>query len=366
MLYSLLFLCLLTPIIMISLPMKMLNVSSDTTRTGISDNIRVAASANNTWTNMTNPSGEMPSPRCDHSMVYDSAHDRVILFGGYNDTKRFDDTWVYNYTDNSWTNMTNPSGEMPSPRNSHSMVYDSAHDRVILFGGWDSGYNDETWVYNYTDNTWTNKTNPSVDKPISRSLHFMVYDSMNDRTILFGGYNGLISKTFDDTWVYNYADNSWTNVTVSMGAKPSPRDSFSMVYDSTNDRTILFGGYNDPISITFDDTWVYNYAKNSWTNVTINMGAKPISRDSLSMVYDSAHNRTILFGGYNFISDYYFCDTWLYYFAEISTNNGGNDNIDPLIIILAIVIPAGIGGTMIGLGFYFKKHPDKLKKFSKN
>lgn len=134
-LYSLLFICLLTPIITISLPMKTLNTSSEATRTGRSDNTRAAAATANTWTNKTNPSGDKPSARSYHSMTYDSTHDRTILFSGDDGTLVDDDTWIYNYADNSWTNMTNPSGDKPSARYYHSMAYDSTHDRIILFGG---------------------------------------------------------------------------------------------------------------------------------------------------------------------------------------------------------------------------------------
>ncbi len=31
------------------------------------------------------------------------------------------------------------------------MVYDSKHDKVILFGGWDGDYDDETWVFGLFD-----------------------------------------------------------------------------------------------------------------------------------------------------------------------------------------------------------------------
>ena len=56
---------------------------------------------------------------------------------------------------------------------------------------------------------------------------------------------------------------------------------------------------------------------------------------------------------------------YLYITVNTIETPGGPEGIDPLLIILAIVIPGSIGGVMIGLGLYFKKHPDKLKKFVK-
>ncbi len=255
----------------------------------------------NNWTNL-NPSTPKPSARNDHSMVYDSNHDRVILFGG-NDGSADDETWVYNYTDNSWTNM-NPSTPKPSARRFHSMAYDSTHDRVVLFGGWDGSYDNETWVYNFTDNTWTNM-NPSSLKPSGRFGHSMVYDSTHDRMILFGGIDGGTGGR--ETWVYNYTDNTWTNMNPS-SSKPTGRQFHSMVYDSTHDRVILFGGNDNTAN---DETWVYNYTDNTWTNMNPS-SPKPNARDQHSMVYDSTHDRIILFGGYNPSGMVRFDDTWIY------------------------------------------------------
>ncbi len=88
-------------------------------------------------------------------------HERVVLFGGPGASGRDDETWVYNYTDNTWTNM-NPSPK-PSAREAYSMVYDSAHDRVVLFGGLDGIRDGETWVYSdykvFQQGLFTSKVN---------------------------------------------------------------------------------------------------------------------------------------------------------------------------------------------------------------
>lgn len=243
----------------------------------------------NSWTNRTT-SLNKPSARYYFSMVYDSAHDRVILFGGW-DGDRDDETWVYNYSDNTWTNMTMLSAK-PSARYTQSMVYDSTNDVVVLFGGMDSvGRDDETWIYNFTDNSWTNMNPPST-KPSARWRHSMVYDSTHEVVVLFGGFDG---GGFDDeTWVYNYTDNTWTNMTTSLN-KPSARWGHSMVYDSTHDRVILFGG--DAMDGYNDEIWIYDYVTNTWTNM-ITLSTKPSARYGHSMAYDSTHDRVILFGGY--------------------------------------------------------------------
>ena len=277
-------------------------------RLGIDENGNLEIESNSTsiWESLMNPSIK-PSARDSHSMVYDVAHERIILFGGFTSGDFNDETWVYNLTDNSWTNM-NPSTK-PSARIEHSMVYDTAHERVILFGGSNSsGYNDETWVYNLTDNLWTNM-NP-LTKPSARDGHSMIYDVVHEKVILFGG--GDDGDYDDETWIYNLTNNSWTNMNPL--TKPSARDCSSMAYDSAHERVILFGGYT---SGGFnDETWVYNLTDNSWTNM--NPLTKPSARYGSSMVYDVAYDRVILFGGQD--GDYD-DETWIYNLTDNSWTN---------------------------------------------
>ena len=280
----------------------------------------------NSWTDIT----PYPSERSHQSMVYDSTHDCVILFGGY-DGQYYDDTWIYNYTDNSWTDM-NPTTK-PSRRSSASMVYDSNHDQVILYGGvyYDSNLEEpiicfnDIWIYTYINNSWT-EMKPAISSD-PRYRHCMVYDSTHDQAILFGGIyaNYEINRYvyYNDTWIYTYTNNSWTNMNPT--TKPSSRYSSSMVYDSTHDCIILFGGNERYQSILFgpdpdmkDDTWIYNFTDNSWTNM--NPLTKPSARDGHSMVYDTKNYQVILFGGWD-KNLYDNSDTWIYDYSSNSWTN---------------------------------------------
>ena len=48
-----------------------------------------------------------PSGRKGQAMAYDSAHGQVVLFGGYDNRNRFNDTWVWDGT--NWTQKGTPS-----------------------------------------------------------------------------------------------------------------------------------------------------------------------------------------------------------------------------------------------------------------
>src|SRR5438105_4854819 len=67
-----------------------------------------------------------------------------------------------------------------------------------------------------------------------------------------------------------------------------------MSYDSARERTVLFGGYLflSGKDLDFGDTWEWD--GEDWTQVA-DIG--PFSRQWHSMAYDSKRNRVVLFGG---------------------------------------------------------------------
>ncbi len=211
---------------------------------------------------------QRPAPRFGHSMAYASSAGGIILFGGETEwfdpilgpqRVAWNDTWSYDLETNDWTDL----GPAPAPprRLAHAMAYDSRSDHVVLFGG--SRYEppsqtptNDTWLYNVTAIAWTNVT-PSQSPP-ARDLHSMAYDSQSDQIVLFGGRN--FTTTFSDTWTYNLTSNTWTNKTPAVG--PSARVGAAMTYDVRSGLVVLFGGNG------LSDTWVYNYTANTWTNMT--------------------------------------------------------------------------------------------------
>jgi hypothetical protein len=90
----------------------------------------------------------VPIERAGHRMTYDPTSGTIILFGGWDGAAYFDDTWAYDAAMNVWMDL-NPAGDAPAPRDSHSLVYDSATDELILFGGFVGGAADaqDTWSF---------------------------------------------------------------------------------------------------------------------------------------------------------------------------------------------------------------------------
>ncbi len=286
-----------------------LATSQSTTTTNQVTTTAVSSSqgATNTWTNL-NPSGALPSIRAGHSMVYDSSSNRVIMFGGLDETNGtnvpLNDTWAYDPPANTWTNL-NPSGTLPSVRVGDSMAYDTSTHRAFMFGGvTNSGASNDTWAYDPSTNTWTNLS-PTGAVPSARAWHKMVYDSDTGKLIMFGGLGN--SADFNDTWAYDPSTNTWTNLSPT-GAVPSARDSQAMVYDPSTHRVILFGGFG--ASGELNDTWAYDPAANTWTKLSPS-GTLPPARFGTWLVYDPSIHQVIMFGG-EYGTSGALNDTWAY------------------------------------------------------
>jgi N-acetylneuraminic acid mutarotase len=153
----------------------------------------------NTWTNLS-PSGSLPPGRGLGALVYDSDSGKLILFGGSAGSICFNDTWAYDPDANTWTNLS-PSGSLPAARCLFSMAYDSNGGEVVLFGGLDIDRNffNDTWAYDPSANTWTDLS-LSGTVPSARTGASMVYNSLSGDLILFGGWDG--ESELNDTWAY--------------------------------------------------------------------------------------------------------------------------------------------------------------------
>lgn len=237
------------------------------------------------WT-ILNPSGN-PGARDIHRMVYYESVDKMIAFGGDTDSQLYDGkTWEYDPGLNKWTDrspIVSPTG-----RSGHDMVYDSQNNIILLFGGSSGVDLSDTLYYNYTVNTWV-ALSPTTS-PGERSHHVMAYDSFNHKVIMFGGANS--TDFLQDTWAYDFATNTWTEM--HPATSPNPRTSSSLTYHPGMKKMVLYGGYDN--NFPYGDTWTYDYATDTWER--LNPSVSPYERWDHATVYDSKNQQILLFGGH--------------------------------------------------------------------
>jgi hypothetical protein len=224
--------------------------------------------------NQLSPAGGSPAPRWASAAGYDATSNTMIVFGGNSCFSTiYNDVWTLSYANGfggipTWTQLS-PAGTPPSPRNSHSAVYDATSNTLIVFGGNSSStvYND-IWTLSHANGlggtpTWT-KLSPVGPLPPARTLHSAVYDSVSNTMTIFAGYNGVSipdATVYNDLWILSNANGlggtpAWTPLSPS-GVLPPPRAAHVAVLDSNSGKMIIFGGiFWGTTWYAYNDTWV--------------------------------------------------------------------------------------------------------------
>lgn len=258
------------------------------------------AQQNDTWTRgyltgwtAKSPARSLPI-RALGAIGYDSDAQKVVVFGGNQNGVPIGDHEAWNGS--TWIAVTPVAS--PTARHSAAMVYDPVRGRMVLFGGRAGGIiAAQTWTYNDGTNTWTN-VSPGT-QPAGREYHTMVWDSVRERVVLFGGSTGTRQK---DTWEWD--GTAWVDRTPA-AIWPSARYLHSACFDPVRGKMIVFGG-ND--GVTLSDTWEWTGGTptGSWASATT--PAALTARSLASLAWDTAGARGVMFSGSNATT--FFGDTW--------------------------------------------------------
>jgi Kelch motif/Galactose oxidase, central domain len=152
--------------------------------------------------------------------------------------------------------------------------------------------------------TWTQEL--PADSPSARGFFTIAYDASDFKVVLFGGEN--VSSVLDHTFVWD--DANWTQQ--DPAHSPPKRYEASMAYDAADGKVVLFGGETSSTKGRttelglLSDTWVWNGT--DWQQE--HPAKSPSVRGYGSMAYDAAAGKVLLFGGYNFSS--LLSDTWVW------------------------------------------------------
>ena len=191
------------------------------------------------------PAHHPPARRTN--MAYDAARQEIVIYGGsVGSPNPIGDTWVWDGTD--WTQMT-PATNPPS-LSSFALAYDAATKQTVLFGGWNgkqavSG----TWTWDGTN--WTQQF-PTVTPP-PRVEPSAAYDSGLQKVVVFGGIQPPNIAVDNAMWEWD--GSNWAEDTSTID--PPGRGDSALMYDSIRNEAVLFGGANQ--SGTLQDTWVFGF-----------------------------------------------------------------------------------------------------------
>ena len=273
-----------------------------------------------------------PSGRGEHASAYEHCNGRIILFGG-NDfqpeecadfgPKRFsDETWIYSLEHENWVRLTTET--QPSPRGRHRMVFDTSRNRVLMFGG---RYRDENasfvtnydlyndlWAFLVNEDRWT-EVETTGDGPSPRTNSAMVYDSVNDNLVVFGGSTSPTGTEFEpqnDTYILDLDTRIWRRLETP---SPSARLFHDLVHLPDLNAVMLYGGgganaFTGPF---ISDVWFLDLDTQTWRQVWARTDSRgPFARINPAMVYDQQAGHVLMFAGHDDTAIGHRNDVWTF------------------------------------------------------
>ncbi len=153
-----------------------------------------------------------------------------------------------------------------------------------------------------------------------RSGHSMVWDARDNLLLTFGGIDNQ-GAVLNDLWAYSPSSGRWAQMSASQtvsnanlcGTVPAPRMNAAMVWDSVDQKVLLYGGV-DTNNTYFGDLWSFDPGTKAWTVLQCT-GNSPGARAS-NAVWDG--QRMLLLGGAT--TNGLLQDFWAY------TPSGGSGN----------------------------------------
>lgn len=275
----------------------------------------LAPAAAATWAPLT-PDGTPPSPRWDHTAVYDPIGDRLLVFGGSDDGVPLGDLWALDLADPPrWTRL-DPVGVAPAPRLSHTAVFDPEGNRMLVHGGYDgTSLVDDLWELGLDGPPEWRRLEPGSARPIARRDAIAVYDPLRRRMLVHGGNSG-VAEFLDDVWALDLTGPPvWTPL-IPDPPPPAGAVTHAGAYDSGRDRLLLFGGnyHNEAWALPLGGALV-------WEPIA-SVGPLPPGRIDHTLVYEPETEWMLVFGGHTGLVT--LADTWaLDLSAPLAVSEGG-------------------------------------------
>jgi len=229
------------------------------------------------WSQLTTVGGP-PAPRAQHGAAYDPNTNSLIVYGGQDCfATLMGDVWALSNANGlggtpTWTQLF-PTGGGPGPRTIiGSVAYDSANNRLIVFGGAFGGVFNDVWILSNANGqggtpNWT-LLSPTGTPPSARANNSATYDPASNRLTIFGGCNGTsCSNLLGDTWVLANANGlGGTAMWRQLGPFSlfsEVRHTHTAVYNPSTNRMTIFGGFTANASTTgttTNDVWMLSRA----------------------------------------------------------------------------------------------------------
>jgi hypothetical protein len=244
-----------------------------------------------------------PSPRWAAPGVYDPIRDRMIIFGGETSTGNSSEVWALTLSGTPDWQQLAPSGVGPPARGWGIAAYDANRNRMLIFGGRSGSYTmfNDVWALNLSDPiSWT-QLNPQGPAPSQRWGHVGIYDPALDRLVIHSGATDVSYTVNNETWALTLAGTPmWTQLSPPTPL-PRARALATAVYDPVDSRMLVYGGYPNGAG----EVWAFALTgQPAWSQLAP-AGISPAPRWSHAAIYRSATQDMTILGGFggNYLSD---------------------------------------------------------------
>jgi hypothetical protein len=271
-------------------------------------------------------------------MAYDAAHDQVFLYGGHapspdGSADDYGDTWTWDGS--TWTEH-NPPGPTPGIRLISRAAFDPRLGGVLLVGGLVGGEGRDnppladTWLWDGA--AWQQLP---VEGPPARSFHTLAYDEARQRLVLFGGFDRPAYQGGQprlDTWEWDGAawtcafacDDPYTFPTVALASAtptpttptglapsaaqaPAPCNGHDLAYFPSLQLTLLVNCGPERPDAAPDPLQLWGWDGAAWRLID---ASGPPLRQLGGVAYDARRDRLVLYGGRGPTADYTDMWTW--------------------------------------------------------
>jgi hypothetical protein len=240
--------------------------------------------------------GSAPLARRGAGVVYDPVRDRLLVFGGNDGTSPLNDLWALSLAGTPHWTFLGSAGTLVPPREEHVTVYDAAHDRLVVYGGLDTGKHalSDCWAYSLAGpGAWTALGTGGAG-PLARQGACGIYDPVRERLLVFGGADSS-GTAFSDTWALPLgAGGTWGLLPLASG-EPVGRYRSAAAYDASRDQMVVYGGFGSGILQV--SVLTLSLAGTATWNILSSSTAFPAGRDWVAMIVDPARDRLVVYGG---------------------------------------------------------------------
>eukprot|EP01116_Phalansterium_solitarium_P010323 TRINITY_DN2498_c0_g1_i1.p1 TRINITY_DN2498_c0_g1~~TRINITY_DN2498_c0_g1_i1.p1 ORF type:complete len:987 (+),score=306.46 TRINITY_DN2498_c0_g1_i1:100-3060(+) len=278
------------------------------------------------WTRYHDGSGVAPKPRSSHTAVglpNLGTAGSMIIYGGYAGSQdallAVGDLWTFDLGTRSWAPLQprNP-GQAPGPRGDHTaVVVDSS---MIVFGGADNDkYFNDVWRFRFDTNTWLQLSDGKApETPAHRSGHTAVASPRKSLVVAFGRGRSSGSPCqlglYRDTWEFNFQTSKWTLLSNGVApwdannhrwATPLPSSRYAHTAGMVDGAMIVFGGGRE--SNALEDIWSFDLDSHAWRELDGSSGLGPSNRSGSTVM--TLADGIVVFGG-EYDDDLFYNDVW--------------------------------------------------------